>query len=246
MSQISVWRFETFYDFSPAVPAIRRDPVGAVVLTASNATIEFIKEAFSDGFVDRSITGRKRSRIQGTRLSGTLSFNKIIGISSGVQNATNFKTRVLMKQDIGLDRVLQAAETDTGETGVTSFVMSEKGLGTLSSISNFYTGMKLNILTGTPQIRRVTAYNGATRTFTVDSAVTFTSGTDVDIIVPAGIPAGFYFNNQDNTTNEISCVLAGVSSMGVNVESQIFTQPFTVDIESRDLIEDIPTSWMSF
>jgi len=238
MNSVNVWRFTQYYDFTPAVPNIREDNLGSILVPATAANAGFVMEPFSDGFVDRSITGRTRSKIQGYRLRGELILPYV---PAAVH--TQLLQRVLYRQLIVNDRIFETLVSGVDYGSVTSFQLDPIGSNPLpSSIGSFYVGMIINF--GVGRVRRITAYNGASKTFTVDSAVTVNEFDTGQIIVPAGVPSGFYLNNVDSATGQIDCIINNESPIGVLVENQIARQPYTIEFQSRNLLSTIPDNWL--
>ena len=248
---IDLWRIEPFYDFSPNPTAAlrnRRDPAGSFTVPAQNGDIEFAKESFDGDFSDRSITGRIRSNVQGTRLIGSLDWSRITDSTA----KTNYINRLYSLVDMGFHRYFQRAATDGGETASTTIdIKSVGGQPVISDLGNFYKGMVVGIDAGgeppNPFIGtfvRCTAYNAATDTITVDTAVTVGDNVRVDFWVPPGIPGAFFINTLNEEDGGIACMVTGESPIGLNVENRVATQPATLDFKSRDLVREIPASWL--
>ena len=248
---VNLWRIEPFYDFSPNPSVLlrtRRDPAGSFTIPGQNADIEFFKESFGGDFTDRSITGRVRTNIQGTRLRGTIQWERITDSTA----KTNYLTRLFSLADQGSPRYFQRAAVDGATGPATTFVIkSVGGQPAISTTGNFYQSMIVGLdAGGEPPNEFVgtfvncTAYNGGTRTVTVDTAVTVTDDMRVDFWVPAGIPGAFFLNTLDDEDGSVACMMSGDSPVTLNVENQITRQPVEIEFTSINLLSSIPASWL--
>ena len=230
---INTWRIETFFDFSPAVPAIRSIPAGHFTLPATDAEIEFITEPFADSAFDRSITGRVRANNQGVRMMGTISWPYM-----AFSDYSNLKDDFIEMLNMGYDRDIEFIDGESNEAAVTTFTLA----AATSAVGNYYTGMKIRNLLG--EESRITAYNGGTKVFTVTPAFSYSIGDPLAIVVPAGVPAGFYLNNQSGTTGQIECILSDSSPIVATVDKRIQTKAYRISFMSRNLMQSAPGSWI--
>jgi len=250
MNSVNVWRITPFFDFSPnpsIFVALRRDPYGSFTVPAQNGQLQYVKEAFSDSFVDRSITGRIRSRVQGSRLKGTILWNEIVDSTA----KDDLLDRLYVKADAGFERFFQRTDLDGGVTGSTTITIKQSGTEPVpSDTGGFYTGMIVGIgttLEPNPFVGtfvRATAYNAATKVVTLAEAVTASNNAAVVFWIPVGIQCGFFLNTLNEEDGEVRCFITGESPVYLDIDNRIPRQPVEIEFMSRDLVTTLSETYL--
>jgi len=176
---------------------------------------------FADKKMDKALSGRLRSRLQGYRLMGSLTWERSL--------ETNVIADVLAKVPYGVERVFWTGTTPTFGT-VTTFTITPA-----PATADTFNGMMVTFDGGFN--RTVTDY--ASGTVTINSSVSIGGTEEVQFLTIASMPTVVYYApNATDPTSVNEVILDG--AIGASIESTIVRQPITVTLEGVEISPNIP------